>query len=161
MATRAKQTPAERNAATMQRLYAAFAKRDGKDMAACYHDDASFSDPVFPDLHGGDIGRMWRMLCKGAEDLTIVASCVAKGDDAGTAQWEARYTFGATGRKVHNVIRAQFTFKDGLILAHRDQFSFWRWSSQALGFKGKLLGWTPIVKRKVRAQARRRLDAFR
>ena len=31
----------------------------------------------------------------------------------------------------------------GKIVRQEDKFSLWRWSSQALGTKGSLLGWTP------------------
>ena len=41
----------------------------------------------------------------------------------------------------------------GKIVRQEDKFSLWRWSSQALGTKGSLLGWTPLVRNKIRAQA--------
>src|SRR5579859_558774 len=85
----------------------------------------------------------------------------ARDDDAsGRAHWEAWYTFSSTGRKVHNVIDAEFQFQAGRIAAHRDRFNFWAWSSQALGPSGLLLGWTPVVHNRVRATARGRLDRF-
>ena len=61
---------------------------------------------------------------------------------------------------MHNIIEAQFTFQDGLIHTHRDTFDFWRWSRQALGPAGVLLGWTPMLHNKVRREARRGLDAY-
>ena len=39
---------AEDNKQLIERFYAAFGRRDGDAMAACYAPDASFSDPVFP-----------------------------------------------------------------------------------------------------------------
>ncbi|HET9043130.1 MAG TPA: hypothetical protein VFN70_08290, partial [Burkholderiales bacterium] len=65
-----------------------------------------------------------------------------------------------TGRRVHNVIDATFEFRDGLIVRHVDRFSFWRWARQALGATGWFLGWTPLVRDRVRSEARRGLDAF-
>jgi len=62
---------------------------------------------------------------------------------------------------VHNIIDAQFTFRDGLIASHRDRFDFWSWSRQALGAPGLLLGWTPALRRKVQARAAANLKAFR
>ena len=55
----------------IQRFYAAFDRRDGDAMAACYAPDARFSDPVFPDLRGDQPGRMWRMLTSQAQELRI------------------------------------------------------------------------------------------
>ena len=56
---------------------------------------------------------------------------------------------------------AAFRFRDGLIVEHRDRFDFWRWSRQALGAPGLLLGWTPMLRNKVRAQAATKLALFR
>ncbi|KGS11492.1 ketosteroid isomerase, partial [Pseudomonas coronafaciens] len=53
-----------------------------------------------------------------------------------------------------------FVFRDGKICEHRDHFDMWRWSRQALGVKGLLLGWTPLVRNAVRAQALKGLKAF-
>jgi len=148
------------NAALVERFYQAFQRKDGEAMAACYHPDVRFSDPVFTDLRGERAGAMWKMLTGRAADLVVEYSNVRADDASGSAHWEARYTFSATGRRVHNVIDATFAFRDGKIVEHTDVFDFWRWSAQALGPMGKLLGWTPLVRNKVRAQAARGLDAF-
>ncbi len=103
---------------------------------------------------------MWAMLCARGKDLAVEWRDVRADDRAGSAHWEARYTFSATGRPVHNVIDAEFTFRDGRIATHVDRFDFWRWSRMALGMKGALLGWSPLVRNAVRRQARRGLDAW-
>ena len=141
-------------------LYSAFARHDGDAMAACYHDDARFSDPVFPDLDATRVRGMWRMFCERAGDLRVEHRDVWAEGDRGSAQWDAWYPFSATGRRVHNQIRATFRFADGKIIEHRDDFSFWRWSRQALGLPGLLLGWSPIVRGKVQSLGRKGLDEF-
>lgn len=144
----------------IERFYEAFNRRDAETMAACYHGDVCFSDPVFPDLRGEHAGNMWRMLCSRASDLAIEASDIVTDDSAGRAHWEAWYTFTATGRKVHNRIDAAFRFRDGKIIEHRDSFPLWKWTRMALGPTGVLLGWTPLVKSKVREQAAAGLRQF-
>jgi ketosteroid isomerase-like protein len=143
----------------IERFYGAFARRDGDTMAACYAPDARFSDPVFTDLRGEEPGAMWRMLTGRARDLEVTLAEHEAGDDRGSAHWLADYTF-STGRRVHNDIRADFRFDQGLIAEHRDSFSFYAWARQALGPAGLALGWTPIVQRKVRREARAGLDEF-
>ena len=93
-------------------------------------------------------------------DLDVRVSGVEADAERGRAHWDARYTFGQTGRKVHNSIDATFLFRNGLIVRHEDNFSFWRWSRQALGPMGLLLGWAPPVRAKVRSKARDTLQAF-
>ncbi len=144
----------------IERFYAAFARRDGDAMATCYAPSATFSDPVFSDLHGQEPGEMWRMLTGRAEDLEVKLLEHEAGEERGSAHWLADYTFSMTGRKVHNDVRAVFRFQDGLIAEHRDSFSFYAWSRQALGPAGLVLGWTPIVHGKVKRQARAGLDEF-
>lgn len=148
------------NAALIERFYSAFARRDGEAMAACYHPDVRFSDPVFPELRGAKAGGMWRMLTERGADLRVEHSAVTADDTTGSAHWEAWYTFSTTGRPVHNVIDARFTFRDGLIVEHVDTFDFWRWSRQALGVAGLLLGWTPLLRNKVRGTAGGQLDRY-
>jgi ketosteroid isomerase-like protein len=147
------------NALLIERLYGAFARCDGPAMAACYGPDAAFGDPVFTDLRGEEPGAMWRMLTARATDLTVVLAEHEAGEETGSAHWLADYTF-RTGRKVHNDVRATFRFRDGLIAEHRDAFDLWAWSRQALGPPGLLLGWSPVLRRKVRAEARSGLDQF-
>lgn len=153
-------TPDHAHAALLKTFYEAFQKLDAETMAGCYHPDIAFSDPVFPDLKGRDAGDMWRMLCGRAKDLKVEVSGIKADDQEGVAHWEAHYTFSQTGRKVHNIIDAKFRFKDGQIIAHTDSFNLYRWSRQALGPTGLLLGWTPIVQNKVRAMAAKGLKLY-
>ena len=129
-------------------------------MGACYAPDVRFSDPVFPALVGEEARGMWRMLCARGKDLVLEFRDVEADDRHGSAHWEAWYTFSATGRPVHNIIEASFTFRGGLMATHTDRFDLWRWTRQALGVKGILLGWSPIVQGAVRRQAARSLDRW-
>ncbi len=148
------------NKGLIERFYTAFARRDHATMAACYRPDALFSDPAFGELSAEEASAMWRMFCERGEDLEVAFHDVEATAERGSARWNADYTFTATGRPVHNEIQASFRFSDGLIAEHHDRFSFWRWSRQALGPAGFALGWTPLLRRKVRGQARGRLSDF-
>jgi ketosteroid isomerase-like protein len=148
------------NAELIRRLYAAFGERDGGAMAALYAPDARFSDPVFGELRGEQPGAMWRMLTGRADDLKIELLEHEAEGDRGSARWVADYTFTQTGRPVRNDVRARFLFSDGMIAEHRDDFDFHRWSRQALGTPGLLLGWTPILRASVRRRARAGLGEF-
>ena len=148
------------HAGLIARFYAAFQLRDAAAMAACYHPDVHFSDEVFPDLRGPEAKAMWAMLCARGKDLRIEPSDVTADERDGSARWDAWYTFSGTGRKVHNIVAAEFSFRDGLIVRHVDRFDFWRWARQALGPAGLLLGWTPFLRSKVRATAARSLETW-
>jgi len=153
------------NAELIQRFYTAFAALDDAGMAACYAADVSFQDEVFTLRGREEVAGMWRMLCtatrsKGRDDWSLTFGDVEVGDRQGHARWEAHYRFSATGRLVQNIIRAEFEFRDGLIVAQRDRFDFWRWSRQALGPPGWLLGWSPFLRRRVQAQAAANLRGF-
>ncbi|KPF49718.1 ketosteroid isomerase [beta proteobacterium AAP121] len=150
--------------ATIERFYAAFAQLDGEAMQACYAPDARFDDEAFS-LQGADqIGGMWRMLCTATkskpESRAHWQLAVSQITDR-SAHWEAHYLFSATGRQVINRIDAAFEFDaQGRITRHRDRFDFWAWSRQALGTPGLLLGWTPMLRKKVRATAAQNLARF-
>ena len=148
------------NAELLQRFYQAFDRRDAETMATCYAPDVVFEDPAFGELHGRQAGDMWRLLCSRATDLSVGATDIVADDTVGSAHWEAHYTFSQTGRHVHNIIDARFRFRDGLIVEHRDHFDFWRWSRQALGAPGLILGWSGALRSKVRTQARAGLERY-
>ena len=150
----------EHNQALITRFYAAFNRLDAETMAACYTDDVLFSDPVFGQLRGREAGDMWWMLASQAKAFSLRFDTVRADDRTGGAHWVATYLFSQTGRTVINDIQARFVFRDGKICEHHDSFDLWRWSRQALGAKGALLGWTPFVQGAIRAQAQKGLKAF-
>jgi limonene-1,2-epoxide hydrolase len=148
------------NRAVVETFYTCFGRRDWAGMAACYHPEAEFSDPVFTRLKGPEVVTMWEMLCRRGKDLEIEFR-VLRADDAGAAaHWDARYTFSGTGRRVHNSVESEFELSDGRSVRHRDHFDLWRWTRMALGLKGTLLGWLPAVQDSVRARAARSLAEF-
>jgi limonene-1,2-epoxide hydrolase len=149
------------NHAVVEAFYACFARRDFAGMAACYDPEVEFSDPVFTRLKGQEAKDMWEMLCKRGKDLEITFQVLRADASGAAAHWEARYTFSGSGRKVHNIIEAEFELRQGKIVRHRDRFDLWRWTRMALGAKGVLLGWLPAVQNAVRAQAARTLTEFR
>lgn len=150
------------HARLIHNFYTAFQNRDAAGMAACYHAEVIFSDPVFPHLEGARAIAMWRMFCARAEKsgLRIEFSDVQADDQSGRAHWDAHYTFSQTGRAVLNRIDATFTFRDGKIIRHTDAFDSWKWAGMALGLRGQLLGWTPFVQAAIRKSAARGLEAF-
>lgn len=148
------------NAALIERFYAAFDRRDHRAMAASYAPAARFSDPVFQHLTGPQIGTMWRMLCERATDLRVECGPVRTEGDIVRVEWQAWYTYSATGRPVHNRISASLTVDQGLIRRHDDAFDLYRWARQALGLKGLVLGWAPPAQKAIRRQASRSLEAF-
>jgi len=148
------------HSALITRFYEAFQRLDAEAMVACYSADIIFSDPAFGTLRGKDAGDMWRMLSTRAKDFSLTFDNVHADERNGSAHWVATYLFSQTGRTVVNDIQARFVFRDGKICEHHDNFNLWRWSRQALGTTGLLLGWTPMVQGKVRQQALKGLRAF-
>ena len=142
------------NAALIERFYAAFARRDAKGMGKCYAPDATFRDPVFGRLDAAQTAAMWRMLVARAPDLKVELAEHDADESQGSARWIAHYTFSSTGRPVVNDVRATFKFRDGRIVEHVDRFSFWRWSRQALGPIGVIMGWSPSLRLRMQRDAR-------
>lgn len=154
------------NEQTISRLYTAFAALDADTMASCYAEDATFEDPGFSLKGRRDVGGMWQMLCaavrdKARQDWRLEFRDISADAGKGHAHWEAHYRFGVTKRLVHNIIEADFTFTpEGLIASHTDSFNFWRWSRQALGIPGLVLGWAPYFRTLMRDQTRAALTRY-
>ena len=149
------------NEQVIRRFYTAFQQLDNITMLDCYSDDAIFSDPVFGILQGAELKAMWEMLCKNAKNFSLVFSGIQLLDEEyATCNWVATYTFSATGRHVVNSIKAHMRIQNGKITEHTDKFDLWKWSRQALGIPGWLLGWSGFIQNKVHNKARKSLDKF-
>lgn len=149
------------NEQLLHKFYTAFAKADIQTMTECYHTYIQFQDPAFGILKGNDVLQMWKMLLeKSNGNIKIEFSHLQADDHSGSVKWIATYNFSKTNRKVINVIHAHFLFQNGLIIKHTDDFDIWKWSKQALGFKGLLLGWTGFMQNKIHKQALSSLENY-
>ncbi|WP_269235860.1 nuclear transport factor 2 family protein [Flavobacterium flavigenum] len=143
------------------KFYTAFANADAKTMSECYHPNVHFIDPAFGLLKEEQVSKMWKMLLlKSKGDIKIEFSNIKADEFSGSARWVATYKFSKTNRKVVNQVSAEFLFQDGLIIKHTDNFDVWKWSKQAFGITGYLLGWTGFFQNKVREQALLSLKKF-
>ncbi|MBK6695287.1 MAG: nuclear transport factor 2 family protein [Myxococcales bacterium] len=142
-------------------FFEAFARRDAETMGSLYRDDATFSDPAFPDLDAQGVRDMWSMLLSRSKDLAITFEVLGENGAVVQTRWVARYTFSGTGRKVENIVTSSQTIVGGKIQKQVDAFDFWRWSGQALGLSGKLLGWSGFLRKKVQGVAAKGLATFR
>jgi ketosteroid isomerase-like protein len=148
------------NEKVLNKFYTAFQNRDYQTMGECYADNARFSDEAFINLDALQTRAMWKMLCVKGKDLQLTFKNVSANETDGSCEWTAKYTFSVTGKKVENHIKATFKFANGQIIKHNDSFDFYKWSSQAIGIMGVLLGWTSFLKNKVRKTASKNLQDF-
>jgi len=149
------------NTDLIEEFYTSFQKGDATGMAKCYADHIEFEDPAFGTLQGKEVFSMWKMLLeRGGSDLQIKFTDVVENEIGGSARWEATYLFGKKRRKVVNTIEALFVIRDGKIVQHIDQFSFWKWSRQALGITGLVLGWTSFLRNATRMRFRTLLTRY-
>lgn len=145
----------------IEQFYTAFKEGDAARMTSFYHSDIVFKDPAFGILKGTKAKAMWNMLISSSKgDLKITFDHVVADNNKGTASWTAHYNFGLKRRKVTNHVKANFEFKDDLIIKHTDNFSFKVWARQALGLTGWILGSTKYLQRKVQATVNSRLEHF-
>lgn len=159
--------------AAVAAFYAAFARLEPPAMAPLYADAVQFRDEAFNLSGRAATMAMWSMLCDGVRGQGAAGRAVwrleasaIRRDPADAravlAHWDVDYLFGPAQRRVHNRIDARFVFDaSGRVVEHVDRFDFWRWSRQAVGLPGLLLGWSPWLKGKVATQAGRQLERYR
>jgi hypothetical protein len=147
--------------AIIHSFYDSFSKGNVEDMVSNYHPEVEFEDPAFGKLKGEEVKNMWRMLIKRSKgELLITFSHIKEVGNSGSARWTAVYPFGPQKRKVTNQIESHFEFRDGKIIWQKDRFNLCIWAGQALGWKGWVLGWTPIFRKQVQQQSRKLLEKF-
>ncbi|MBR9773825.1 MAG: nuclear transport factor 2 family protein [Cytophagales bacterium] len=149
------------NKALLNKFYTSFIKGDSQAMGECYHTDVVFKDPVFGTLKGARACKMWEMLLTSKKGELKVSYKIARvSDKKGKVNWVAEYHFGKNNRKVINNVSGEFKFEDGKIIEHIDTFNLWKWSKQAMGTLGYLIGWTPLMKKKIQKSTNKKLNNF-
>jgi ketosteroid isomerase-like protein len=149
------------NSQLITKFYTAFSEGKAEEMLSCYHEQVQFHDPAFGTLNSNEARNMWRMLIERSKgELAISFSNVQANEKNGSADWQAEYIFAQTGRKVINKISAEFEFQDGKIIRHTDHFDLWKWTRQAFGLKGYLLGWSSFMRNKIQKQTNGLLNAY-
>ena len=145
------------NEELIQTFYNSFARLDYTTMQNCYAPDPIFNDPVFGILQGNEVSALWEMLCKNAKDFNLQIEKIEVDGEYGTCNWTANYIFSKTGRKVTNNVKAHMKIENAKITEHTDEFDLYKWSRQALGLPGILLGWSGYLKNKIRYDAKTKL----
>ena len=149
------------NTETIKKFYTSFSNGNVNEMLECYHKDIVFQDPVFGELKGERAFKMWEMLLSQKKEDTIISfNTIEATNETGKVNWVAKYLYGEKKRKVINNVSARFKFKDGKIIEHFDTFNLWKWTKQALGISGFLIGWTPFMKNKIQQTTNNKLDDF-
>ena len=149
------------NTEVIKRFYTAFSKADAETMGEQYDENATFVDPAFGELKGIEVKKMWEMLLsKNNNKPQIEFFNIESKEDKGTAEWRATYFYGPKKRKVVNHIKSSFNFYDGKIINQIDHFNLWKWTRQALGLSGYLLGWSSFMKKKIQAQTNKLLRKY-
>lgn len=154
------------HATLVRRMFESLNRLDAGAVRGCYHPNATFHDPVLSLIGQDQIAALWAMICASARSSGTLPSGQPAGvrwgitlrtlsadETHGHADWDAYDRYAGAGRQTQTRIRSRFDFQDGLILRQCDDFQFWRWAHQALGWRGTLLGWTPMVRNSVRTQA--------
>lgn len=143
------------------KFYESFATGDIESMIDCYHDDIVFQDPAFGTLKGEMAKNMWRMLLsRRTESTKITYEDIQETAEGGTAHWVASYIYGPKKRKVVNHVFAKIVISEGKIIVHTDAFDMWKWTKQALGLSGYLLGWSSFLKGKIQHKLNTMLNKY-
>ena len=144
----------------LKKFYDSFQEGNAEKMNSCYSKNVCFSDPAFGELRGDRARAMWKMLLSKDGKAIITYEIKEAQPESGTVLWKASYPYGPNKRPVVNHVNATFKINNGLITEHRDQFDLWKWSRQALGVSGWLLGWSGFMKNKIQQQTNRMLDKY-
>lgn len=149
------------NQEIIQNFYTAFANGDADGMNQYYAKEVIFEDPAFGQLQGDEARAMWSMLHERSKgNLQITFEVITVNEQTGQAKWIAVYPYGPKKRVVTNHVTASFEFENGKIIKHTDHFNIWKWSSQALGLPGYLLGWSPFMKNQIQKQTNKLLGKY-
>jgi hypothetical protein len=150
------------NQATIERLYAAFARWTATPCRPATPKTRSLTTRSSR-CSGGARSAACGACCAPphATRAGRTGSCETRDITDHSAHWDAHYRSRPPAARSLNRIDAEFEFDaQGLIVKHRDRFDFWAWSRQALGVPGLVLGWTPPFRKQVKRKAAANLQRF-
>lgn len=154
-------------AQALERFFDAMQRCDTEALRTSYHPALRFDDPLISTTSVGDrldwCGMLWSPRdADGQRIWQLELEEVRTRGALATARWNLRYRYTPTKRLIDQALHSHFSFDaDGRITTQRDSFDFWRWSRQAHGLLGLLLGWTPLMWDQAREQARASLEDHR
>lgn len=149
------------NSQIVTQFYTAFAKGNAQQMLQHYAEEVTFYDPAFGQLTHQQPHAMWKMLTsRFTNETTIEFTLLEEKDNTVIVAWTAHYQFGPTKQWVTNRVTSTLQLKNGKIFHHRDDFNLWKWSIQALGLPGFLLGWTPFMQKKIQQNTNSLLQKY-
>ena len=132
------------NAEILQQLFSGLNQHDHEAMAACYQQNATFTDIAFQLQGKKQIQAMWHMICEPEgrpADIRAMFHIIHADDHAGWVNLIDEYTFGPRRNRVTNVIDSHFCFAGGLIVSQNDFCDSRSWATMAIGgFSGFLAG---------------------
>lgn len=140
----------------VEQLFRDYQSSDHDAMSACYHDRATFTDIAFRLKGRKEIHAMWHLIC--AVGIEVQVQSVEVDGKMVRARIIDRYTMSDTRRTIVNKIDSAFEFRDGLIIAQRDNCDALEWARLAFGgLKGEIAGRFGMLRRMV---ARKKMRAF-
>ncbi|WP_085316414.1 nuclear transport factor 2 family protein [Derxia lacustris] len=136
------------NARLLDQFFGALALGEAAAAGMFYAADARISVPALElrDLGADAARRLWRLLLEDASDLHVQYAVVHADEHGGEVVWIARYTWRPTGRIVTQRLHGRFQIRAGRITAETEQFSLWACARMALGWRGALGGWSPLLR---------------
>lgn len=146
---------------TVKRFFHAQSLGDWQSMARCYHDQASFCDPLFPDLRSDRIvHRLYMLYSRESQqrirDPQLDFKIIFADERKVQVEWVHEYQQGE--RTIKNQGLSTLALWDDLIVRHVDEFKFADWAKQSLGIRGLFLGRLESFQRRVQRSARVQLD---
>ena len=144
------------NARVLDQFFSAVALGEAAMAGRFYADDARIDLPPIGlrDLPARDARRLWQVLLSDARDLHVQYAVMRADDHGGEVAWIARYTWPPTGRLVTQRLRGQYEFRAGRIVWQSEGFSLWDCARMALGSRGLLGGWNPLLRARLRRMVR-------
>jgi len=90
---------------------------------------------------------MWAFVTRPEPNLTLTFEIVSADNNHVQARLTDHYIFTDTGRKVDNAITSTFSFRDNLIIDHRDDCDPVLWANMAMsGLRAWLAGHVRLVR---------------
>lgn len=126
---------------------------------ALYADEAIFEDPSIGEITGVVIKYWWQFLYGQMSNISIEVLDIKINGDEAIVSWKNNHLLKLTGKQLSLDFTTNFTFKDGFIVFHKNNYDFKQFVKQAFGPIAAMSG-NKIMQKMIKGQLNKMISNY-
>lgn len=151
----------DKNKPIVEEFFNAFSVGQVDKMLKLLDENIIYNDPIFGVLNGEEVRDMWMFKCNYLKDFSLTINAIDELDEEyATCNWTAKFFRNQTGHYLTMNIKSYLKIDNGKITEQSDAYKLSDWLAKVYGLKGRLFGWTGVMKKNEQIKYRGLLEKY-